>query len=175
MEIGNELFSDQINDRSWRWIMDIFSSCYGCLILHSATFYNHAKEAGSIGFVITSFPICVCRLGSTSLQMVVSSQLKNSHHIWMWRPPKTRSFSTFISCRLISFILLDLVLYLTKGANIYKKTACSLKWMYYWLLQDDDSYILPVLLRFDGQPEVDEEVCPMFAFHTITTLGMRYL
>lgn len=25
--------------------------------------------------------------------------------------------------------------------------------------QGDDSYILPVLLRFDGQPEVDEEVC----------------
>lgn len=25
--------------------------------------------------------------------------------------------------------------------------------------QDDDSYILPVLLRFDGQPELDEEVC----------------
>lgn len=30
------------------------------------------------------------------------------------------------------------------------------------LLQDDDSYILPVLLRFDGQPEVDEQVCTKF-------------
>lgn len=25
--------------------------------------------------------------------------------------------------------------------------------------QSDESYILPVLLRFDGQPEIDEEVC----------------
>lgn len=24
--------------------------------------------------------------------------------------------------------------------------------------QSDESYILPVLLRFDGQPEIDEEV-----------------
>lgn len=31
-------------------------------------------------------------------------------------------------------------------------------------LQDDESYILPVLLQFDGQPEIDEEV--WFKFNT---------
>lgn len=29
---------------------------------------------------------------------------------------------------------------------------------FYEYFQDDDSYILPVLLRFDGQPEIDDEV-----------------
>lgn len=27
-----------------------------------------------------------------------------------------------------------------------------------YILQNDESYILPVLLRFDGQPEIDDEV-----------------
>lgn len=35
--------------------------------------------------------------------------------------------------------------------------SCYLLYHFH-LFQDDDSYILPVLLRFDGQPEVDEEV-----------------
>lgn len=51
-------------------------------------------------------------------------------------------------------------------------TYCIAKsWSYlqsviaYWLFQDDDSYILPVLLRFEGQPEVNEEVC-LLVFQT---------
>lgn len=41
------------------------------------------------------------------------------------------------------------------------------------LLQDDDSYILPVLLRFDGQPEVDEQVCTTFDLYLSDTNGTK--
>lgn len=46
------------------------------------------------------------------------------------------------------------------------------------LLQNDDSYILPVLLRFDGQPEVDEEVslnCVSVAHNLISNIEHRNL
>lgn len=38
---------------------------------------------------------------------------------------------------------------------------------------DDDSYILPVLLRFDGQPEVDEQGNILYRFPSLQRTGGR--
>ena len=40
----------------------------------------------------------------------------------------------------------------------FEQNAHALKHSSFLLLQDEDSYILPVLLRFDGKPHVNEEV-----------------
>lgn len=39
-----------------------------------------------------------------------------------------------------------------------------------FVLQGDEAYVLPVLLRFDGHPEVDDMVSTLFVLHVSSTM-----
>ncbi|XP_020204407.1 uncharacterized protein At5g03900, chloroplastic [Cajanus cajan] len=97
------------------------------------------------------------RRGGRSYDSGVTFYFNPVDLFWYWDPYYYRSINSFI--QLIG--LLVFLLGRTSWAGVALRTGLLSP------ILDDESYILPVLLRFDGQPEVDEEGNILYRFPSL--------